>query len=146
VVDQGSGLAAIGGPSRARRDLVVVCRAQPVLVRYLRGVCGLLALQKLQGFRGGLAKPISKRVDIEAAEKDTYLPGDVVNVCVRVMRKEELDIEEARVALVCTNRYVYQYTRPDSSDNQVYRTKEVTEEVEAGDERILEEKTILSGS
>ena len=90
---------------------------------------------------------LSKRVEIEvAAEKDTYLPGDAVNVSVRVMDKEELDIEEGRVALVCANRYVYQYTTTDSDDNQIYRTEEATDEVAAADERILEEKTILSGS
>ena len=90
---------------------------------------------------------LSKRVEIEvAADKSSCLPGDDVNVSVRVTGKEELDIEEGRVALVCTNRYVYQYTTTDSNDNEVYRTKEVTEEVEAGDERILEEKTILPGS
>ena len=50
------------------------------------------------------------------------------------------------MALVCANRYVYQYTTTDSNDNQVYRTKEATDEVVAGDERILEEKTILPGS
>jgi len=45
---------------------------------------------------------LSKRVKIEvAADKGTYLPGDAVNVTVRVMGKEELDIEEGRVALVC---------------------------------------------
>jgi hypothetical protein len=90
---------------------------------------------------------LSKRVEIEvAAEKDTYLPGDIVNVSVKVMGTEELDIEEGRVALVCANRYVYQYETTDSDDNQTYRSKEVTDEVEAGDERILEEKTILPGS
>src|SRR5215218_3539520 len=90
---------------------------------------------------------LSKRVKIEvAADKGTYLPGDAVNVTVRVMGKEELDIEEGRVALVCATRYVYQYTTTDSDDNQVYRTREATDEFAAGDERILEEKTILSGS
>src|SRR5215210_8152202 len=47
---------------------------------------------------------LSKRVEIEvAAEKDTYLPSDAVNVSVKVTGKEELDIEEGRVALVCAN-------------------------------------------
>ena len=90
---------------------------------------------------------LSERVEIEVtAEKDTYLPGDIVNVSVRVTGKEELDIEEGRVALVCANRYVYQYQTTDSDDNQVYRTQEATDEVEAADERILDEKTILPGS
>ena len=90
---------------------------------------------------------LSKRVKIEvAADKSTCLPGDTVNVSVRVMGKEELDIEEGRVALVCANRYVYQYATTDSDNNQVYQTREATDEVAAADERILEEKTILSGS
>jgi hypothetical protein len=67
-------------------------------------------------------------------------------VSVKVTGKEELDIEEGRVALVCANRYVYQYETTDSNDNQVYQTKEATDEVAAGDERILEEETILPGS
>jgi hypothetical protein len=90
---------------------------------------------------------LSKRVEIEvAADKDTCLPGDTVKVTVNVTGKEELDIDEGRVALVCANRYVYQYTSTDSDDNEVYRTKEVTDEVAAADERILEEKAILPGS
>jgi Arrestin (or S-antigen), C-terminal domain len=89
---------------------------------------------------------LSKRVEIEVtADKDTCLPGDAVNVTVNVTGKEELDIEEGRVALVCANRYVYQYETTDSDNNTVYRTKEATDEVAAGDERILEEKTILPG-
>jgi hypothetical protein len=90
---------------------------------------------------------LSKKAEIEvAAEKDTYLPGDVVNVSVKVTGREELDIEEGRVALVCANRYVYQYETTDSDDNQTYRTEEATDEVVAADERILDEKTILPGS
>lgn len=90
---------------------------------------------------------LSKKAEIEVAvEKDTCLPGDIVNVSVRVTGKEELDIEEGRVALVCANRYVYQYQTTDSQDNQVYRTEEVTDEVEAAGERILEKNTIASGS
>jgi hypothetical protein len=64
----------------------------------------------------------------------------------RVMGKEELDIEEGRVALVCTNRYVYEYSTTDSDGDQVYRTQYATEEVEVAGERILEGKTILPGS
>ncbi len=90
---------------------------------------------------------LSRKVEIEvAAEKDTYLPGDVVNVSVGVTGKEELDIEEGRVALVCANRYVYQYETTDSNDNQTYRTREATDEVEAVGERILEEKTLVPGN
>jgi hypothetical protein len=81
---------------------------------------------------------LSKRVQIEVtADKDACFPGDVVKASVRVTDKEELDIEEGRVALVCANRYVYQYTSTVSDDNEVYRTKEVTDEVAAADERIL---------
>lgn len=80
------------------------------------------------------------------AEKDTYLPGDIVNLSVKVTGKEELDIEEGRVALVCANRYLYQYETTDSDNTETYRTKEAMDEVVAGDERILEEKTILPGS
>jgi hypothetical protein len=88
---------------------------------------------------------ISERVEIEvAAEKDTYLPGDAVNVSVRVTGKEDLDIQEGRVALVCANRYIYRYTTTNSDGDRVSRTSEVTEE--AGNERILEEGTIRSGS
>jgi hypothetical protein len=43
---------------------------------------------------------------------------------------------------VSANRYVYQYTSTDSDDNEVYRTKEVTDEVAAADERILEENLL----
>ncbi|HET7273327.1 MAG TPA: hypothetical protein VFI90_19830 [Rubrobacter sp.] len=44
---------------------------------------------------------LSKMVEIEvSAEKDTYLPGDIFNTSVRVTGKEELDIEEGRVALL----------------------------------------------
>jgi hypothetical protein len=67
-------------------------------------------------------------------------------VSVKVTGKEELDIEEGRVALVCANHYFYQHATTDSDDNQVYQTKEATDEVAAGDERILEEETNLSGS
>ena len=90
---------------------------------------------------------LSKRVEIEVtSDKDTCLPRDAVNVTVKVTGKEELDIEEGRVALVCSNHYVYQYESTDSDNNTVYRTKEATDEVAAADERILEEKAILSGS
>ena len=90
---------------------------------------------------------LSKRVEIEvSADNGTYLPGDAVNVSVKVTGKEELDIEEGQLALVCANRYVYQYTTTDSDDNQVNRTRETTDEVAAGDEHILEEKTIQPGS
>jgi hypothetical protein len=90
---------------------------------------------------------LSERVGIEvAADKDTCLPGDAVNVSVKVTGKEELDIEEGRVALVCANHYFYQHATTDSDGNQVYQTREATDEVAAGDERILEDKTILSGS
>jgi hypothetical protein len=90
---------------------------------------------------------LSKKAEIQvAAEKDTYLPGDVVNASVKVTGKEELDIEEGRVALVCANRYVYQYTTTDSDDNHVYRTQEATDEVLFGDERILEGHAIQPGS
>jgi hypothetical protein len=81
-----------------------------------------------------------------SADNGTYLPGDAVNVSVKVTGKEELDIEEGQLALVCANRYVYQYTTTDSDDNQVNRTRETTDEVAAGDEHILEEKTIQPGS
>lgn len=90
---------------------------------------------------------LSRKAEIEVAvEKDTCLPGDIVNVSVKVAGKEELDIEDGRVALVCANRYVYQYQTTDSQDNQVYRTEEATDEVEAAGERILEKKTIMPGS
>ena len=90
---------------------------------------------------------ISERVEIEVdAEKDTYLPGDLVNVNVRVTGKEDLDIQEGRAALVCANRYIYRYSTTDSDGDHVTRTSEVTEEAEAGNERILDEGTILSGS
>jgi SpoOM protein len=90
---------------------------------------------------------ISEKVEIQVtAEKDTYLPGDVVNVSVRVTGKEDLDIQECRVALVCANRYIYRYTTRDSDGDSDTRSMEVTEEVEAGNERILDEGTIVSGS
>ncbi|HEX6709339.1 MAG TPA: hypothetical protein VF068_03335, partial [Rubrobacter sp.] len=83
---------------------------------------------------------LSKMAEFEVtAEKDTYLPGDVVNVSVRVTGKEELDIEEGRVALVCTNLYVYEYSTTDSESDQVYRIQGVAEEAEAAGERILED-------
>jgi Arrestin (or S-antigen), C-terminal domain len=90
---------------------------------------------------------LSERVEIQVtADKDTYLAGDALDVSVKVSGKEELEIEEGRVALVCLNRYRYQYSTTDSDGDQVYRTEEATDEVAAGDERILEEKTILPGS
>ncbi|MDQ3911123.1 MAG: zinc-ribbon domain-containing protein [Actinomycetota bacterium] len=90
---------------------------------------------------------ISQRVQIEVmAEKDAYIPGDTVNASVRVTGKEELGIEEGRAALVCANRYVYTYRTTDSDGHSDYRSTEVTEEVPAGDERILEKGTIRPGS
>jgi hypothetical protein len=144
VVYEGYGLAAVGGcSSRARCDLGVVLGDQHGLARCSRGVCGLLSLQKLQGVRGGLAKQAQRE---GPADRSTCLPGDAVNVSVKVTGKEELDIEEGRVALVCSNHYVYQYESTDSDNNTVYRTKEATDEVAAADERILEEKTIQPGA
>ena len=90
---------------------------------------------------------LSERVEIQVtADKDTLLPRDSADVGVKVSGKEELEIEEGRVALVCSNRYVYKYSTTDSDGDQVYRTEEATDEVAAGDERILEEKTIQPGS
>jgi hypothetical protein len=90
---------------------------------------------------------LSERVEIQVSSgKNIYLPGDIVNVSVRVTGKEELTIEEGRVALVCVNRYVYKYRTTDSDGDTVYRTREVTDEVEAAGERILEGQTIQPGS
>lgn len=90
---------------------------------------------------------LSEMVEIAlSADKDTYLPGEIVNVSVRITGKEELEIEEGRVALVCTNRYIYQYTTTDSDGDTHYRTREATDEVEVAGERILEEQTIVPGS
>jgi sporulation-control protein spo0M len=100
-----------------------------------------------KAFVEGWRSRIGERVGVEVtADKDTCYPGDAINVSVKVTGKEELDIEEGRVALVFSNHYVYQYESTDSDNNTVYRTKEVTDEVAAADERILEEKTILPGS
>jgi hypothetical protein len=86
---------------------------------------------------------LSERVGIEvAADKDTCLPGDAVNVSVKVTGKEELDIEEGRVALVCVKREVDHFQELDGE----YRTRQVTDEVAEADERILEKKTLLPGS
>jgi hypothetical protein len=110
-------------------------------------VAGISLHRSLKAFVEFWRSRISERVEIEvAAEKDTYLPGDVVNVSVRVTGKEDLDIQEGRVALVCANRYIYRYTTTDSDGDHVSRTSEVTEEAEAGNELILEEGTIRSGS
>lgn len=90
---------------------------------------------------------LSMKAEIQvSAEKDTYLPGDVINVSVRVTGKEELDIEEGRIALVCANRYIYQYRTTDSDGDTVYRTREATDEIEVAGERILEGQTIQPGS
>ena len=110
-------------------------------------VAGLSLHRSLKAFVEFWRSRLSERVEIEvAAAKDTYLPGDVVNVSVRVTGKEDLDIQEGRVALVCANRYIYRYTTTDSDGDRVSRTSEVTEKAEAGNERILEEGTIRSGS
>ena len=110
-------------------------------------VAGISLHRSVKAFVEFWRSRISERVEIEvAAERDTYLPGDVVNVSVRVMGKEDLDIQEGRVALVCANRYIYRYTTTDSDGDRDTRSREVTEEVEAGSERILDEGTILSGS
>ena len=110
-------------------------------------VAGISLHRSIKAFVEFWRGRISERVEIEvAAEKDTYLPGDVVNVSVRVLGKEELDIQEGRAALVCANRYIYRYTTTDSDGDHVTRTSEVTEEAEAGNERILDEGTIMSGS
>ena len=110
-------------------------------------VAGISLHRSVKAFVEFWRSRISERVEIEvAAEKDTYLPGDAVNVSVRVLGKEDLDIQEGRAALVCANRYIYRYTTTDSDGDHVTRTSEVTAEVEAGNERILDEGTILSGS
>lgn len=96
-----------------------------------------------KAFVEGWRSRISKRVGIEvAADKDTCVPGDAINVSVKVTGKEELDIEEGRVALVCVKRYV-DYGETYDSDNI---PREATEEVAEADERILEKKTLLPGS
>ena len=110
-------------------------------------VAGFSLYRGLKAFVEFWRSRISEKVEIQvAAEKDTYLPGDVVNVSVRVTGKEDLDIQEGRVALVCANRYIYRYTTTDSDGHSDTRSREVTEEVEAGNERILDEGTIVSGS
>ena len=56
-------------------------------------VAGLSLHRSIKAFVEYWRSRISERVEIEvAAEKDTYLPGDVVNVSVRVTGKEDLDI------------------------------------------------------
>jgi hypothetical protein len=93
-------------------------------------VAGISLYRSIKAFVEYWRSRISERVEIEvAAEKDAYLPGDVVNVSVRVTGKEDLDIQEGRVALVCANRYIYRYTTTDSDGDHVTRTSEVTEEV-----------------
>jgi hypothetical protein len=110
-------------------------------------VAGISLHRSLKAFVEFWRSRLGQRVEIQvAAEKDTYLPGDAVNVSVRVSGKEDLDIQEGRVALVCANRYIYRYTTTDSDGDHVSRTSEVTGEAEAGNERILEEGTIRSGS
>src|SRR3712207_2282882 len=109
-------------------------------------VAGISLHRSIKAFVEYWRSRISERVEIEvAAEKDTYLPGDVVNVSVRVTGKEDLDLQEGRAALVRANRYVYRYTTTDSDGDHVTRTSEVTAEVVAGNERILDEGTIRPG-
>ncbi len=108
---------------------------------------GFFLYKSFKAFAEVWRRRISRRVKIEVAvEKDTYLPGDVVNLSVRIMGKEQLDIKDGRVALVCANRYVYSYTSTGSDGDQTHHSKVVTEEVAAASERVMEEGAIRSGS
>lgn len=109
----------------------------------LAGVTFFMSLKAfLRAFVEGWRSRLSKRVGVEvAADKDTCLPGDAVSVSVKVTGKEELDIEEGRVALVCVKCYVDHYQELDGE----YRTRQVTDEDAEADERILEKKTPPAG-
>jgi hypothetical protein len=96
-----------------------------------------------KAFVEGWRSRISESVGIEVtADKDTCYPGDVVDVSVKVTGKEELDIEEGRVSLVCVRSYVDHYQEYDGT----YRTRPVTDEDVEADELILEKKTLVPGS
>lgn len=117
------------------------------LIVWIVVVAGVSLYKSFKAFVEFWRGRISKRVEIEIASgQDTYLPGDLVNVSLRIMGKEQLDIKDGRVALVCANRYVYSYTSTGSDGDQTHHSKVVTEEVVAADERIMGEGTIRSGS
>ena len=75
-------------------------------------------------------------------EKETYLPGEVVNVGVRIEAKKELDIHEARAELFYSNRYSYLTFDPRGGSLLV----DETDNVVMGTERFLQEGVIRKGS
>ena len=147
MVDQGPGvpagrvLALAGGWWAWTAELGLTWSYLGVLLAGVLLFLGFKAFFKafVEGWRSRTGESVGIEV---TADKDTCYPGDVVNVSVRVTGKEELDIEEGRVALVCVKRYV-DYGETYDSDNV---PRQATDEVAEADERILEGKTLLPGS
>jgi hypothetical protein len=75
-------------------------------------------------------------------EKETYLPGEAVNVAVRIEAKKGLDIHEARVELFYSNRY--SYSTSDSRGGSLLIDE--TDKVVMGIERFLQAGVIRKGS
>ena len=105
MVDQRSGLSAGRSPSSVRRYLVLACRGQPVLALFVRDLRRRLLLQKLKGFCGDVGESTKR----EGRDPGLFREGYLFTWRCRqrereVTGKEELDIEEDRVALVCANR------------------------------------------
>ena len=87
-----------------------------------------------------LAKRMAK-VEV-TPEKETYLPGEVVNVAVRIEAKKDLDIHEARAELFYSNRYSYLTFDPRGGSLLVDETDKVVMDTE----RFLQAGVIRKGS
>jgi hypothetical protein len=95
-----------------------------VMVRYVR-----------YSWRRPLDQLSARKAEVEVVpEKGTYLPDEVVNVSIRVKSKEDLDIQNARVALLYSNRYAYLTTRDPRGRSMLI---EATDEVAGGTEPFM---------
>jgi hypothetical protein len=94
-----------------------------VMVRYVR-----------YSWRRPLDQLSVRKAEVEVMpEKGTYLPGEVVNVSIRVKSKEDLDIQNAWVALLYSNRYAYLTRDPRGGSMLI----EATDEVAVGTEPFM---------
>ncbi len=95
-----------------------------VMVRYVR-----------YSWRRRLGQVSARKAEVEVVpEKGTYFLDEVVNVFIRVKSKEDLDIQNARVALLYSNRYAY-LTRDPRGGSRLIETTDV---VAVGTEPFME--------
>ena len=79
-------------------------------------------------------------------DRTSYQPGEAMTVLVTVQGEDELDIEEGRVELICTNRYTYRYERTTDEGRRSVEETTASDDKVVTVQRFLEAGTIDPGS